>query len=506
MRLGLLSSEDGPAAGISGSGGASARSPAELPSGGLPPRVHSVIAGRLAQLSAPARQAAGLAATIGRAFSFEVLVRASGADEDALVRWLDELWQRRIVRDVGGNTYDFTHDKLREVAYAEASPPARARLHRRVARSLEEVHARDLDAVSGQLAVHYDRAGLPEQAISFYHRAAAVAQRVGANHEAEELLRRALALLPRLGAGPGRDERELDLQLALGASVVGSLGHGAPEVASVYARAQELCERLARPPSAPILRALAIYHIVKADFGQARRYGQELLALGETQRDAITRVEGNYVLGVALSWQGEFTSAQRYLAEAIARYSPRQAHSHIASYSQDPKVICLGRLAFDLWCLGYPDQAVAASDEALAYARKIAHPFSQAYAMFWDSLLQNHLRAFGLARDRAEAMIAYCREYDLDFWLPTGVATHGWALAELGEVQGGIASIQAGMEGWRAHGLEFKRPLFLSLLATQHGRAGNIRHGLALLDEALVLVERESGGARPRCTGAGRTS
>src|SRR5262249_2131996 len=88
----------------------------------LPPRVHAVIAARLAQLSAPARMVAGLAATIGRAFTFEILARASEYDEDSLVHALDELWQRRIVRGQGANTYDFSHDKIREVAYAEVSP------------------------------------------------------------------------------------------------------------------------------------------------------------------------------------------------------------------------------------------------------------------------------------------------------------------------------------------------------------------------------------------------
>ncbi|MDQ2906956.1 MAG: hypothetical protein M3Y81_25885 [Chloroflexota bacterium] len=33
--------------------------------------------------------------------------------EEVLVRGLDELWQRRIVRERGGDAYDFSHDKLR---------------------------------------------------------------------------------------------------------------------------------------------------------------------------------------------------------------------------------------------------------------------------------------------------------------------------------------------------------------------------------------------------------
>ncbi len=63
--------------------------------------------------------------------------QAGDRDEDDLVRGLDELWQRRIVRERGADAYDFTHDKLREAAYDALSPARRRLLHRRVAGALE---------------------------------------------------------------------------------------------------------------------------------------------------------------------------------------------------------------------------------------------------------------------------------------------------------------------------------------------------------------------------------
>ena len=68
-----------------------------------------------------------LAATIGREFTFDVLQQASGDDEEMLVRGLDELWQRHIIREIGTNAYDFSHGKLRDVTYASLSA-ARRRL------------------------------------------------------------------------------------------------------------------------------------------------------------------------------------------------------------------------------------------------------------------------------------------------------------------------------------------------------------------------------------------
>jgi DNA-binding SARP family transcriptional activator len=179
----------------------------------LPPRVKAAFTARLAQLSPPARQLAGVAATIGREFTFEftfaVLARASELDEDTLVRALDELWQRRIVREQGADAYDFGHDKSRQAAYAELSTAWQRLLHRRVAQALEVVYAGDLDSVSAQIAAHYERAGQPEQAIPYYQRAAEIAQRIYANEEAIRYYQQALTLLETAPPGEsGEDWRQ----------------------------------------------------------------------------------------------------------------------------------------------------------------------------------------------------------------------------------------------------------------------------------------------------------
>src|SRR6266516_738965 len=162
----------------------------------LPPRMHAVLAGRILQLSASAREFVELAAAIGREFTLDLLITAGNDAADDAVRALDELWHKRIVREHSANSYDFTHDKLREVAYGEISAPQRRMLHRRVAQALEALYAEEnLDSEIGQIASHYERAGMIEQALPSYQRAAAVAQRVYANEDAISLLSRSLELL-----------------------------------------------------------------------------------------------------------------------------------------------------------------------------------------------------------------------------------------------------------------------------------------------------------------------
>ena len=201
----------------------------------IPPTIQAVITARLAKLSSEARELATVAAVIGRAFSFEVLAEVSKRTEDELLEALDELWQRHILLEAQGEGYDFSHAKLREVAYAELRPPRRRLLHRRIAEALERVYANNLDAVSGQIASHYEQAGIGERAIPFYQRAAEGAERVYAHAEALAAYRRAVALLE---AAPAREaQREKIAQLHEQVGEVLSLTGQYDEAMLVYERA-----------------------------------------------------------------------------------------------------------------------------------------------------------------------------------------------------------------------------------------------------------------------------
>src|SRR5262245_28448188 len=122
-------------------------------------------------------------------------------------------------------------------------------------------------------------------------------------------------------------------------------------------------------------------------------------------------------MGTSLSWRGAFAGSRTHFEQAIADYDAEHCRTPIALSCQAPKVICLCRLAFDLLCLGYPDQAIRTEHAALALARQLSHPFSLAFALWWDAMLQNHLRAPRETQGPAEAIIALCREHRFDFWL-----------------------------------------------------------------------------------------
>jgi DNA-binding SARP family transcriptional activator len=354
--------------------------------GSLSPRLQSVIESRFAQLSDRARGVLEVAAVIGREFPTDVLAAAGSAAQDELVSGLDELWRRRIVRE-HGLTYAFSHDKIRQVAYAVITPPRRRLLHGRVAAALERVSAADPGPVSARIAVHHEQAGAVEQAIVWYRTAADAAQLLHANRRAVRLLERALELLGSLPGSADRDRLELELRTALLAPLVPLHGYLSPAMGAAQQRARELTALLGAVAAPPLLRSLALGALTRGDFPEAVRCGDLLRAAGEALGDDVLVVEGAYVLGIASFWQADLHPARRYFELAVAHYRARDRMAHLLRYGQDPKVVCLGRLANTLWFLGSVEPARAARDAAISWADEINHPFSTCVALTFGALL-----------------------------------------------------------------------------------------------------------------------
>jgi DNA-binding SARP family transcriptional activator len=374
--------------------------------GAVTPKVQSVIESRLAQLSEPSRVLVGLVALIGRDFTVGLVVDVGEDDEDTLVRSLDELWRRRIIRERGGTAYDFSHDTIRAVAAAGVSPVRRRHHHGRIARALERAAGNQPGPLSAQIAAHHEQAGEASEASEWFARAAETAQELHANAEAVRLLRRARELLLTLPDSPERDRRELAILTALPAPMASVEGYLSRSLAAVHDRALGLSGALGTEPGAPLLWSLAFANLVREDFARAERFAGDLRDRGERDADDILVVEGACLLGIAEFWQANFEAARRHLDEAVARYRDDQRTEHLLRYGQDPGVVALARLGNTLWFLGDPAGASRCRDAALARAEEIGHPLTTSAALVFASLLALDNGDKARIRDHAESLVA----------------------------------------------------------------------------------------------------
>jgi DNA-binding SARP family transcriptional activator/tetratricopeptide (TPR) repeat protein len=454
----------------------------------LPPRVHAVIEARLHQLSPAAAELLELAAIIGREFSYDVLAQASRQPEETVIDSLDELWQRHIIREQGADAYDFSHDKLRAVAYARISQTRRRWLHRQVAAALAARHAPNLEPVSIQLATHYAEAGLTAEAIACYQQAAAVASRVYANEDVVELLTRALTLLVSLPESAERDRQELSLQAALGAPLVALEGYNTRRVIAVYTRILELSDRLGQPSDPRALRGLALARILQGEYRATAALGQQLLQLAEVGRDQVLLVEGHYAQGVAAFWQGEFAQAQTHLEQALAHITPDQHQTHISLYAQDPRPVCLSRLAYTLWYRGRPEQAWQLMAEALATPEGTGHPYSLAYARTFACFLaldSQDQEEFGR---QVTALLQLSTQHQFRYFTNMAQSLHGYWLAQQGEPAAGLRQMKRVLAQWQQEEAYLHRPTQLGWLAHIYVLLGQADKAQAALVESLALA------------------
>jgi predicted ATPase len=134
--------------------------------------------------------------------------------------------------------------------------------------------------------------------------------------------------------------------------------------------------------------------------------------------------------------------------------------------------------------LGYPEQAVKRSQEALTLARELSDPVSLAHARFHLVMFHQFRRDGAATQELAEALLILSAEQGLPTYVAGGSVLLGWALAERGQAAEGLAQIRQGLAAM-ATSVVFWRTYFQALLAEVYGKGGNVEEGLAVLVEAL---------------------
>jgi TOMM system kinase/cyclase fusion protein len=458
----------------------------------IPSTLQDSLMARLDRLVS-AKGIAQLAAVIGRRFAYDLLQAVSQLDEATLQRELERLVAAELLFQRGlppQSTYVFKHALIRDSAYESLLKSTRQQYHQQIARVLEERFPETAETEPELLAHHCTEAGLTEKAVGYWYKAGQRASERSAHVEAITHLRQGLVLLRTLRETPARLQQEVDLLITLGAALRATQSSAAPEVRHTYTRARQLCQHLEDPQRLiTVLRGLWNYYVVRPELQTAHALGEQLLTLAQQSQDAAILVAAHRALGVTLFYRGETTFASTHFVQGMALYDPQQHRAAVFLYGDDSGVICHGLAAWTLWILGYPEQGLARSQEAVTLAQQIAHPFSLGYALVFATMFHQFRREVRCTQERAEATIILTTEQGFPLWRARGAMLRSWALAHQGQAQDRSEQITQGLRSHRATGSELLLPYFLALLADVHGMRGEPEAGLTALAEALALVD-----------------
>jgi predicted ATPase len=200
-------------------------------------------------------------------------------------------------------------------------------------------------------------------------------------------------------------------------------------------------------------------------------------------------LEAYRALGTTCFYLGEVERSRAHIEQGLAIYDPEAHREHKFLYGEDPGVSCLIHLALALFFLGYPDQALERTRDAITLAEDISHPYTMAYALNMAAMFHSSRHETQLAQTRAEAALSISLEHGFPIWLTVGKILQGWALAE-GGLDEGLDQIYQGLASWQELGAEQGRSFFLSLYAEALKKNGRIEEGLHVISEALDAVHK----------------
>ena len=465
-----------------------------LPPLAIPATLHDSLMARLDRL-ATVKAVAQLGAVLGRTFSYELLQVVTPLDaaslQQALARMVDAelLYQRGVPPQA---TYLFKHALIQEAAYQSLLKSTRQKFHQQIAEVLETQLPTSVETQPELVAQHYTAAGCAEQAVVYWQRAGQQASDRSANQEAISHFTTGIELLTTLPETPERTQQALTLHLALGAALQMAKGQAAPEVEHAYTQAYALCQQVGETPErVRVLFGLWRFSLVRAQLHTARERGETLLRLAQQTRDPALAVAAHYALGVTWFYLGALPAARQHLEEARARYTPDQRRAPVLRMGNDLGVGCRQFAALTFWLLGYPAQALARLQEALALAHELSHPYSLAFVRCWAAMVYQWRRDVPAVHEQAEAAVTLSTDQGFPQWASQGTSLRGWALVLQGQGEEGLAQVHQGLAAVRAIGTALFVPYSCALLADVSDHLGHPEDGLQALAEAHTLVEQQ---------------
>lgn len=459
---------------------------------GVPATLYDSLLARLDCLG-PAKEIAQIGSVIGRELSHDLLAKVAGLDEKKLQNSLNRLIEAGLLFHQGGPdnaSYFFKHALIRDVAYDTLLQNKRQSLHARIAKALEQSTAQVEPEL---LAQHYTAADLARQAIPYWYQAGKRAVFNSAYDDAINHIEKGLALIDSLPENDKVLRDKLDLLVLLGSvqtlrSVPADL-----DVEETYRQAHTLCRQLDdQSYLGPILNGMRSNYMRSGNVLKTRAIGEELLCIARRQENPTFFMVANRALGLSYFYLAEFDAARKHLQDGASQDVADDAleEDELLLYENDSRTTCLSYLSKALWLLGYPDQALHASSEALERARSLPHISTFVETLSWRGILFQFRCQPEQVLRLTEEQISLCKKHNMLFYMLAGLYRQGWALAQLGRLNEGLNKLQEGLDGQLELGVLINRPYNLYLKAEVCEKLGAFEQALTTVEDAFAIANK----------------
>jgi predicted ATPase len=222
----------------------------------------------------------------------------------------------------------------------------------------------------------------------------------------------------------------------------------------------------------------------------ALRLDEDLLRLSLQRNDSGGLILSHASSGRNQMLAGRFALSRSHLGEVAKLYDPSIHRSLVHQIGIYPQVASQAFFGTALYCLGYPDQALAQNNAAIGEARRLVHPPSLAVSLAIGVRLLSLLGGNAALHERAEQLVALTNEQGFPHWGAQGAIYRGWVKVNNGDVTEGMSLLCGGSTAYSATGAKAWTSYHIALLAGACAIAGQVEEGVTRLDDALQIVER----------------
>lgn len=467
-----------------------------LPTMAIPTTLQASLMARLDRL-APVREVAQVGAVVGREFSYELLSTVAGLPREKLEEALAQLVRSELIfcrGELPQAVYTFKHALVRDAAYSGLLKSRRAALHATIADAFEQRFPEVVDAQPETLAHHLTEAGLFEKAEAYWLQAGKKAAMRSANLEAIAHLQRGIEASSHRPDGAQKDRLELDLQFALGPSLIATQGPASNKAMATFARARDLCERLGDPPEQlQVMFWLTTASVIRGELPLAEETIAALLHLAQTRADRPALLNAMRGQAMIRLFMGHITGAHDVIERAFEAFEASSEEDRLAARAagQDAGVADLALMSWSLWLLGRADTAVMRMDAAVQRADAISHPHSQAYACYYACILHALRDEFQIAQAYADRCIALSEEHGFRQWR-LARAIRGICMASVDPSSNALGEIRAALDEYRQAGYQLAITALYVLLCQRLSIDRNFEAALELIEAGLATTIRNS--------------
>ena len=457
---------------------------------GVPSSLASSLMERLDRLG-PVKTVAQHASALGQIFSQPILEDLGVLDPEELREALNRLELCDIIsprQDGAPGSYAFRHALVREAAYSSLLREERKRLHARIAQVLEERYPTTVQREPELLAHHCAMGGIIEKAIGYWRKAGERARERSANSDAVRHLSKGLELLSKLPATEVTRELEIDLRTSLALALTAIRGGGAAEVKENYARALALSRQdTQKPEMFTLMIGCWLNHFISGDLHSAAPLSEEILAFASRDNGGSYSIEANRIRGMTLFYVGDFAGARKSIRDALDLHDPDRHKLHALRFGLDPLVCCRSYLAYVELFLGHSERALQQSDEAIAAAEALQHPYTIAFSLAFAAFVRQNLEMIDAARELAGRAIRVATDNEFHFWATQQTVIRTWADAR--RDPSALPAMRRAVDAFLASGSLIGSTRMMSLMAEVLIETGEVDEAEAILGRAIKTAD-----------------